>query len=140
MLPHRVKAGALGSSCKPSLGAEDVEPEARSPPQGPTEEGSTSRLVVLEGITLFRASLDNVSLLSGPRGISQDFLQGGGTSPGLSRRPPPLSMCRLLSPHGRQRVLPSRRAGAGRGQGGVPGDEVSDEKFLTQGHQLLKAD
>ena len=88
MLPHRVKAGALGSSCQPSLGAEDVEPEARSPPQGPTEEGSTSRLVVLEGITLFRASLDNVSLLSGPRGISQDFLQGGGTSPGLSRRPP----------------------------------------------------
>lgn len=92
MLPHRVKAGALGSGCQLSLGAEDAEPEAGSPPQGPTEEGSTSRLVVLEGITLFRASLDNVSFLSGPRGISQDLLQGGGTSPGLSRRPCP-SLC-----------------------------------------------
>lgn len=61
MLPHRVEAGTLGSGCQPLLGAEDADPEAGSPPQGPTEEGSTSRLAVLEGITLFGASLNTVS-------------------------------------------------------------------------------
>lgn len=122
MLPQRVEVGTLGSGCQLSLGAEDADPEAGSPPQGPAEERSTPRLV-LEGTALFGASLNNASLLSGPRGISQDLLQGGGTSPGLSRPPAPLCVQAPFSMQQAEQVLPSRRAGAGRGQGGVPGDE-----------------
>ena len=110
MLPHRVEAGTLGSGCQPSLGAEDADPEAGSPPQGPTEEGSTSRLVVLEGITLFRASLNNVSA-AGPRGISQDLLQGGRTSPSLSRPPAPLCMQAPSSTHRQSRLCPPEGQG-----------------------------
>lgn len=122
MLPHRVEAGTLGSGCQPLLGAEDADPEAGSPPQGPTEEGSTSRLAVLEGITLFGASLNTVSAVRTQGDLPGLTAGRAHLSQPLEAPCPSLHAGAILHVQAEQ-ALPSRRAGAGRGQGGVPGDE-----------------
>ena len=60
---------ALESDCQRLLGAGDAEPEAGSPPQGPTEEGSTLGFVGSEGANFFFVIVIVVVSWAAPRGL-----------------------------------------------------------------------